>query len=302
MTCLRPIKAFKSITRNVETGKHGITFNPLHGLVEGSSLSVPCGKCIACRVTRAQQWAVRCMHEAQLHRCNSFLTLTYSDKHLPSDYSIDVRTLQLFQKRLRKKLGTTRVRYFGCGEYGGVTLRPHYHQLVFGWFPADAKLYKQTEHGPLFTSAELDEVWGYGDCKVGSVTFKSARYTAGYVIKKIGGDPAPDHYRRVHPLSGKLVQVQPEFSLKSTNPGIGAGWFDLYKADAFPSDYLIVDGHRVPVPKYYTDKLAEEEAHKIKITRRLNNRSRKADQTPQRLAVREEVLTSRINLKPKGNL
>lgn len=301
MTCLRPIKAFKSNTRNAETGKYGLTFNPMRGLVEGSSLSVPCGKCIACRVTRAQQWAVRCMHEAQLHEANSFLTLTYSDKNLPADYSVDKRTMQLFQKKLRKHL-PQRVRFFGCGEYGEQTLRPHYHSICFGWFPTDAKLYKRTPSGPLFTSAQLDDIWGLGDCKVGAVTFQSARYVAGYVIKKWGGDLAADHYTRVHPLTFKTVQVQPEFKLQSTNPGIGSGWFDKFKSDAFPSDFIIVDGHRVPVPKYYTDKLAEEEAHKIKINRRLNNRSRRADQTPARLAVREEVLTAKLNSKIKGNL
>ena len=35
-------------------------------------LSLPCGRCVGCRLERSRQWAVRCMHEASMHMFNSF--------------------------------------------------------------------------------------------------------------------------------------------------------------------------------------------------------------------------------------
>lgn len=39
---------------------------------------VPCGQCIACRLNKARQWSIRCMHEARYHSDNAFVTLTYT--------------------------------------------------------------------------------------------------------------------------------------------------------------------------------------------------------------------------------
>ena len=81
---------------------------------------------MGCRVSRSQQWAIRIVHEASQHEANCFLTLTYDGEHIPDSYSVSVREVQLFMKRLRKKLGHP-VRYFACGEYGDHGHRPHYH-------------------------------------------------------------------------------------------------------------------------------------------------------------------------------
>jgi len=45
---------------------------------------LPCGKCTGCKLERSRQWAVRLMHEAQLHERTSFITLTYRDEDLPN--------------------------------------------------------------------------------------------------------------------------------------------------------------------------------------------------------------------------
>ncbi len=55
---------------------------------KGDPQRVPCGQCINCRLEKARQWAVRCVHEAQLYAQNCFITLTYSDEHIPQDHSI----------------------------------------------------------------------------------------------------------------------------------------------------------------------------------------------------------------------
>ena len=93
-------------------------------------LSLPCGRCVGCRLERSRQWAVRCMHEASMHMFNSFVTLTYDDNHLPEYNSLNYKHFQDFMKRLRKSHNG--VRFYMCGEYGEDFSRPHYHAIVTG--------------------------------------------------------------------------------------------------------------------------------------------------------------------------
>lgn len=58
----------------------------------------PCGVCDACFAMRAREWAARCVFEAQTHSVNSFVTLTYDDSHLPSDYGLHKEICSFFGK------------------------------------------------------------------------------------------------------------------------------------------------------------------------------------------------------------
>lgn len=117
--------------------------------------TVKCAKCIGCRQDHARDWALRCEHELRDHDKSCFLTLTYDEKHLPEDRSVDVRHLQLFFKRLRKKYGEG-IRYIASGEYGDKRGRPHYHVLLFGLDFDDKKRYYRTNSKfGLYTSATL---------------------------------------------------------------------------------------------------------------------------------------------------
>jgi hypothetical protein len=216
----------------------------------------PCGSCIGCRLEYARQWAVRCMHEAAMHDNNSFLTLTYNNQNLPSDRSINKRDLQLFFKRLRK--AGKEFKYYACGEYGDNFGRPHYHICLFGYSPEDQKAirrgtfryfkgrFSSTPECGLFRSDFIEKIWGKGFISVGEVTFDSAGYVARYCMKKVTGKKAGNHYR------GKT----PEFSLISK--GIGKSWYEKYRTDCFPKDFVTVKGVKHPIPRYY-DYLLEKE-------------------------------------------
>lgn len=80
----------------------------------------------------------------------------------------------------------------------------------------------------------------------------------------------------------------------SRKPGLGQTWFEKYKGDAFPSDFVIVDGRKMPVPKFYNKKLIEEELERYKRARKQKMLKHKADNTPERLKVREEIMASRV--------
>lgn len=251
-----------------------------------------------------------------MHKANCIVTLTYSNANLPDDYSVSVRELQLFLKRLRELLARpggpgVRIRFFACGEYGDKFGRPHYHILIFGYDFPDRVVWRRGSSGKFsFRSAELEKAWQnekglIGHCEVGLFSSEAAGYVARYCLKKVGGKLADTHYRRVHPLTGELVTVRPEFITMSRMPGIGDAWFQRYRCDAFPSDFLILDGHKVPVPRYYQAKLLREQEHdsllsddellavELKQRRREAAAPHAANNTPERLAVREAVQSHR---------
>lgn len=267
---------------------------------------------------RSRDWATRIAHEASLHEENSFLTLTYSDASLPDDYSVSARPLQLFMKRLRRAIAPMRCRFFACGEYGDDNGRPHYHAIIFGFGFPDRTVWRKSNSGHLlYRSALLERCWWnldrdepLGHCEIGTVNRQSGGYVARYVIKKIGGDAAVDHYQRVHPVTGELCWVNPEFSVCSTRPGIGHAWYEKYKSDAFPSDFVVHDGQKVSVPRYYTRKLKAEhkatildpytlvpkdEFSNLRRKRQANAVKHAEDNTDERLAVRSECAQLRLD-------
>lgn len=242
---------------------------------------------------RSRDWATRIVHEASLHEANAFLTLTFNDDNLPSDYSVRVEDVQRFMKRLRKALAPTRVRFFACGEYGDANQRPHYHIMIFGYDFPDKQPWRKTGSGfVVHRSPLLDKCWGFGHAEIGTVTVQSAGYVSRYILKKIGGDPADAHYTRTHPLTGEVNRVRPEFIVMSTNPGLGRGWYDKYQGDAFPSDFVVIEGEKRSIPRYYSKQLkdaSENDARKIKWSRMRNAAKHADNNTPDRLAVREEL-------------
>lgn len=225
-------------------------------------------------MNKASEWATRCMHEAQMHERNCFITLTYDPENLPSGGSLNYRDFQLFLKRLRKMLGpATPIRYFMCGEYGGARDalgRPHYHAILFGIdFKFDRTFWKNSEKGfPMYNSPCLTEAWGLGYAVVDDLTRESAQYVARYCLKKTKAsdrkklifrsekgipqfDTMCEHYIRIHPETGEVFKLVPEFVNMSRSNGIGHTWFVEYITDLYPKDFITVDGEELKVPQYY---------------------------------------------------
>ena len=272
-------------------------------------VTIPCGQCIGCRLERSRQWAIRLVHENQLHEESAFLTLTYSDKHLPPDGGLVPKDHTLWMKRYRKSLNGKKgrplrnIKYFHCGEYGDETGRPHYHTLVFGHDYSDKRLHKVTEQGHrIWTSEALDEKWGLGHCYIGSVTFESAAYVARYIMKKQTGIHAEDAYKGYDWVSGEVVDIHPEYITMSN--GLGTGWYEQFKDEAYPEDEIIMRGRRMRPPKHY-DRLFEEE-HGINAIERLKGRRKRAaqehaaDNTTERLRAREQVKQAQTRQLKRG--
>lgn len=309
MPCFKPLQGWRSKIVNPSTGKRSIVFRADEALRytdKDSYVTLPCGSCIGCRISRTRQWAIRCVHEASLYQKNCFITLTYNDAHLPANGSIDPEAPVLFMKRLRKKYGAG-IRSFGCAEYGEKFQRPHYHLLIFNHDFADKKLV-YSNGKKMFRSAELDALWSdpvtgesYGYSTVDNVNFSSSSYVAGYVTKKITGKKAVDYYGDREPERSVCVS---RGSKKLGTGGIGKGWLDKYTADVYPSDSVVIKGKELPPPRFY-DKHFElvypSDFAKLKIKRtvkqRLSMKDHPEENSPRRL--HDRMVVAELNFKKR---
>lgn len=144
--------------------------------------------------------------EALSHEHSCFVTLTYNDESLPDGGTLVPSDAQKFLKRLRKAIHPHKIRYYLVGEYGDRTFRPHYHLCLYGL---------SVEHTQIIADAWSLSGAPIGHVVVGSLTFESAAYVAGYVTKKMTSADDP-----------RLGGRHPEFARMSLNPGIGARAMD----------------------------------------------------------------------------
>jgi hypothetical protein len=288
MPCYHPLVAFKC------DGK--VVFDKPFAFAKGFNL--PCGQCIGCRLDYSRQWAIRCVHEAQMHEDNCFITLTFNNEFLhkrKNPYSLDVSEFQRFMKRVRKKYGY-KIRFFHCGEYGDQNKRPHYHALMFGHDFQDKKLWQQKDGFKLFVSEELQELWPYGFSTIGPVNFETAAYTARYIMKKQTGEGAADHYQHVD-QDGVVWQLRPEYCTMSRREGIGYEWYQKYGwEDCHKNDFVVINGKEVRPPRYY-DKLLDDDKLEVIKKQRIEDMEEpiiEYDQRMDRLWVSEEVKIKKL--------
>lgn len=281
-----------------------------------------CGGCVGCRDESARQWAVRCVHEAQLHEENCFITLTFDDKYLNKKGSLVKSDFQNFLKRLRKRFAPLifascepskknksmfvmekkfkpwGLRYFHCGEYGKEKARPHHHACLFNFDFHDKVPLKTKNGNTIYISEILKDLWSdtetgesLGFSSIGSVTYASAAYVAQYCLKKITGAIAPDHYH------GRL----PEYTSQSVRPAIGLDWLKKYSTEIYPRDYTVVNGVKGKIPKYYdksvlkyslTDPLDYAKLKAMRFEKQKNNPSHE----PERLLASEKIRNSKKQL------
>lgn len=205
------------------------------------------------------------------HEHSMFLTLTYDPKHLPENGSLNKKHFQDFMKRYRWWAGHKKIRYFHCGEYGETTARPHYHAIIFGHDFKDKKVHAVIGGNTLYTSQNLEELWGLGFCTIGEANFETAAYVARYVTKKITGKNALHHYNNIDTETGEVLSERiPEYVTMSRRPGVGKEWFDRFFTDVYPHDRVILNGKTMKPPKYYNaqyERLFPEDYEKVKAAR-----------------------------------
>lgn len=189
-----------------------------HPFLKGG-MPFPCGQCMPCRLQKRRHWTHRILLEAGEYKDNAFVTLTYSDETMPrlddGRGNLVPKDLQDFLKRLRRRYEPLKIRFFGVGEYGDQTQRPHFHAAIFNYKPcwrlSGSHFNARMQCCP--QCELLYEAWGQGHVHSGRISVKSAQYIAAYTTKKM---TKADDER----LNGR----HPEFARQSNRPyGIGAG-------------------------------------------------------------------------------
>lgn len=201
-------------------------------------IAVPCGKCLACLSNKRSDWAFRLMQEYKVASSAFFVTLTYSEKYKPAN-GVSKRHLQLYFKRLRKRVqtdGKSPVRYYAVGEYAPITLRPHYHAIIFN---ADEKSIR--ESWQLFNKVR-DRLEPIGIVHLGKVTEASVQYTLKYIVQKAD---FPDG-------------LNPSFSIMSRGHGLGANYLSDSMVEwhrVGKRVYAMDSGVKRRLPRFYKEKI-----------------------------------------------
>lgn len=241
---------------------------------------IPCGKCIGCRLEYSKDWATKGCYEAETHKHNWFLTITYDQEHLPeaddmigeygeeicqnpngtlkpSDFTNFLKRLRDFYKRKYNHEG---IRFMGCGEYGSKGMRPHYHAIMFNLpiQPEKMKFHEyNANHEALWRVPELEKIWEKGMIVAAEVNWNTCAYVARYITKKVGLPTQEAYYKR--------LGIEPEFFRMSRRPGIGREYFEKHKDEIYASDNLVIKKYgggtmKVKPPRYY-DRLYDIENH-----------------------------------------
>lgn len=202
------------------------------------TIPVPCGRCPNCIARRISAWSFRLMEEERNSKSAHFITLTYDPLKMSKDsghitqngyMQISKRDVQLFFKRLRRR-NAEKIKYYAVGEYGGKTLRPHYHAIIYN-----------------VELPTIQPAWDQGHIHYGTVTGASIGYCMKYMCKK-GKIPLHRNDDR-----------QPEFGLMSK--GIGECYLNEQMVKwhrNVMNDRMYcttVQGQKIAMPRYYKNKI-----------------------------------------------
>lgn len=223
-------------------------------------VTIPCNRCLNCRIDRINAYSDRCEYELIKRRAGAFVTFTYDDLHISHLYRHDsngklVATLsktdaKRFLYRLRanvknelKKMGFDTIplmqkdfKYILAGEYGDhgkIFDRPHFHCLFFGLDYA-------------FCKKMFARSWrGQGTIEVLPITQGAPQYVLDYITTM--------EYGQQRKIKYENNNLTPPFQTHSLGLGSGLYYSQLDYAKKHKSCYRW-HGKDRPLPTYWRDK------------------------------------------------
>lgn len=202
---------------------------------------VPCGKCPICLSKKRQKWLVRLESEFKYALSVYFVTLTYDDAHMPYKdgmQTLSKRDVQLFMKRLRKLTSGYKLKYYLCSEYGGHTMRPHYHMMLY--------LYGDVKKLPIDAFHMhydiISKCWENGISDVRDANSATANYCLKDTLKLendvINGTTLTKTFRLI-------------------SKGLGERDAQEKAKTGYKFTYVVQDGKKIGIPRYQRDKMFE---------------------------------------------
>lgn len=264
-------------------GKRCITPITIKNSKTGNLQEVPCSNCWLCLTRRADGWAFRILQEKKRSASAHFVTLTYSDKHVPINkhyqLTLERKEIPKYIKRLRKLQNKAlkimpkpnpywdketkkykAIKYYAVGEYGEEIERPHYHIIIFNAIKeliplAWNKRWKYWDSEGYET--EINDMLGIVQIGDKGVTAGGARYLAQYMLT---GQNQNNEYR------------EKPFSLMSKGMGLNYITNDIRKWHLQPTGspivlpngkiiqtrdryYTMNEGFKISLPRYFRDKI-----------------------------------------------
>lgn len=201
---------------------------------------------MACRINFSRKWVTRILLEDAFSEYPSwFVTLTYDEDHVPEAYN-GVQTLRKSKilTWLNNQNRTYPFRYFVVGEYGDVSMRPHYHLVVF-----------PRTNRPI---TELTDGWKKGFTSAYPLNEKRAKYIAQYATKKLtkaddqrlatGQEPEFRSSSRIPPLGSSCIQAL----VHQYSRGVGKR---LVEERGDIERFIRIGGKIYPLPEYLLSKV-----------------------------------------------
>lgn len=276
---------------------------------------IPCGVCIGCRAEERKNWALRIELEAKKYKHNYFLTLTYDNNHIniPETWispktgeefyndgswtgTLIKEDLTRFMKSIRKWFERdyfhTGTKFYAVGEYGERTQRPHYHILLLNCPELELKPigdYNRKTINAYYTNERIEKIWGKGFIQIGSVTWESISYTAGYTMKKLFGEVKDEYYAQ----RGQL----PIFAQMSRNPGIAKDYWNTKGINIYDYDEIINSKGQSMKPPRYFDKQLDKINHDYAVAIKKIRAEKNKNETAKRLKVTDIPLAAQYAIE-----
>lgn len=175
---------------------------------------------------------------------------------------------------LRREVGS--FRFFGCGEYGELGGRPHYHAILFGASDVEA----------------CRRAWSKGFVTSEPVNPARISYVAGYCAKKLGFFRPKGE--EIDYSTGEVYTHVPPFLQMSRRPGI-AGEFRKYSSSWRSS--AIWQGRHFPVPRFLHESWKESASQSELAKLELEKVESRGVVTVRELVASRQIAESRISLR-----
>ena len=302
MSCFKPLKLYRVIDPASgmlgQIRSYGGYINDFDEFEKDNPLVqkwlVPCGQCDDCRRDQAHEWSNRLVLEslAQGEDRSWFVTLTYDDDHMPTDFICDrqngsvglkgvlrMSDVSAWLKRLRNKLNEPGIRFYAAGEYGDSTRRPHYHVILFASLPdarpvrpVDGDRFVALPPGTMFSQI-IEDTWKLGGTSVSPANLYTMSYVAGYVTKKLSGKFEQDYQQLVKLLQlehPELHEQPRERALMSRRPGIGVPYLEQHMTECETGRVAVPVPHgamQMKVPRLFESRMTDRSVNAFKLRR-----------------------------------